>query len=51
MVKIDELKVERINKVLNKSNFKDLDSFVNHAIELLLFAEENKDKFNELTRS
>ncbi len=51
MVKINDTKIERINKVLPKSDFKDVDTFVNHAIDLLLFAEENKDKFNKLMRS
>ena len=33
-------------------NFRlELGTHVNHAIELLLFAEENKDKFNQLVRS
>jgi predicted methyltransferase len=50
MVDIDNKKIKRINAVLNKSNFKDLEGFVNHAVELLLFAEENKDKFNQLGR-
>ena len=51
MVNINKDKLERINKVLSKSDFQNLDEFVNHAIELLLFAEENKDKFNQLVRS
>tara|TARA_B100001105_G_C22259052_1_gene385909 strand:- start:15 stop:170 length:156 start_codon:yes stop_codon:yes gene_type:complete len=51
MVNINKNKLERINKVLSKSDFQNLDEFVNHAIELLLFAEENKDKFNQLVRS
>jgi hypothetical protein len=51
MVNINKNKLERINKVLLKSDFQNLDEFVNHAIELLLFAEENKDKFNQLVRS
>ncbi len=50
MVNIDEQKIERIKKILSKSDFNDVDSFANHAIELLLFAEENKDKFNKLMR-
>lgn len=51
MVNINKDKVERINRVLSKSEFKDVDSFVDHALELLLFAEENKDKFNKIIRS
>jgi hypothetical protein len=50
MVNISKDKLERINKILIKSDFKNLDEFVNHALELLLFAEENKDKFNQLVR-
>ena len=51
MVKVDNKKIKRINNLIEKSNFKDIDAFVNHAVELLLFAEENKDKFNQLVRS
>ena len=51
MVTINKKKLERINKVLLKSDFQNLDEFVDHEIELLLFAEENKDKFNQLVRS
>ena len=51
MVNINEDKLERIKKVLLKSDFQNLDEFVNRAVELLLFAEENKDKFNQLVRS
>ncbi len=51
MINISEEKLTRINKVLSKSEFKDVDSFVDHAVELLLFAEENKDKFNKIIRS
>ena len=51
MVTINEDKLERIKKVLLKSDFQNLDEFVNRAVELLLFAEENKDKFNQLVRS
>ncbi len=50
MIKIDDKKIGRINLVLKKSSFSDIDAFINHAIELLLFAEENKDKFDKLTR-
>ena len=51
MVNINKDKLERIKKVLLKSDFQNLDEFVNRAVELLLFAEENKDKFNQLVRS
>ena len=51
MINISEEKLTRINKVLSKFEFKDVDSFVDHAVELLLFAEENKDKFNKIIRS
>ena len=51
MVNINKDKLERIQKVLPKSDFQNLDEFVNRAVELLLFAEENKDKFNQLVRS
>ena len=50
MVNINKDKLDRINKILTKSDFQNLDEFVNHALELLLFAEENKDKFNQLVR-
>jgi len=50
MIKIDNKKLERINLVLKKSSFSDINAFINHAVELLLFAEENKDKFNKLAR-
>ena len=47
-VKITESKLKRITKILPSSEFKDTDSFVAHAIELLLFAEENKEKFRSM---
>ncbi len=50
MVNINKDKLDRINKILTKSDFQNLDEFVNHAVELLLFAEENKDRFNQLVR-
>jgi len=41
-------KLKRIEEVLSRSDFKTVEDFVNHAVELLLFAEENRDKFNKL---
>ena len=47
-IKIKHQKIERINKVLNYSEFNSIEAFIDHSIELLLFAEENKDKFRDL---
>jgi hypothetical protein len=41
-------KLKRIEAVLVRSDFKTVKEFVNHAVEMLLFAEENRDKFNKM---
>ncbi len=41
-------KLKRIEAVLSRSDFKNVDEFIDHAVELLLFAEENRDKFNKM---
>jgi len=47
-INIENSKLERIKSVLKNSEFNTVDDFINHSIELLLFAEENKDKFKDL---
>jgi len=47
-INIENSKLERIKSLLKKSEFDTVDDFINHSIELLLFAEENKDKFKDL---
>ena len=41
-------KLKRIEAVLSRSDFKTVEAFVEHAVEMLLFAEENRDKFNKM---
>ena len=50
MVKIKEDKLKRIEQILLKSDFKTVDEFVDKAIDLLLFAEENKNQFTKFLR-
>ena len=40
-----EDKIKRIETVLHNSEFKTMDEFIDRAVELLLFAEENKNQF------
>jgi len=47
-MELDPEKLKRIEAVLPGSDFKSVDEFLNHSVELLLFAEENKDKFNKM---
>lgn len=47
-MELDPEKLKRIEAVLPHSDFKNVDEFVNHSVELLLFAEENRDKFNKM---
>ena len=44
-INISEDKKKRIEKILQNSQFKTMDEFIDRAIELLLFAEENKNQF------
>jgi hypothetical protein len=46
-IRLSEDKLKRIKKALTDSEFKTVDKFVDHAIDLLLFAEENKKQFAE----
>ena len=41
-------KLKRIEAVLSRSDFKSVEAFVDHAVEMLLFAEENRDKFAKM---
>ena len=47
-IKINDSKIDRIKKILTHSEFKSVEDFTDHALDLLLFAEENKDKFRDL---
>lgn len=38
-------KMKRIEKILQSSEFKTMEEFIDRAVELLLFAEENKNQF------
>jgi len=44
-VDIPERTLERINNLIKRGSFENLNNFVFHAIELLLYAEENKSHF------
>jgi|TARA_Y100000034_G_C6884435_1_gene405873 hypothetical protein len=46
-MEIGKDKLKRIEQILSKSDFSTVDEFVDRAIELLLFAEENKEKFGK----
>jgi len=50
-MEINLKKLKRIEAVLPSSDFKTVEDFVNHSVELLLFAEENRDKFNKMLGS
>lgn len=47
-MELDPKKLKRIEEVLPRSDFKTVEDFINHSVELLLFAEENRDKFNKM---
>jgi hypothetical protein len=47
-MELNPKKLKRIEAVLPGSDFKTVEDFVNHSVELLLFAEENRDKFNKM---
>ena len=49
-VDVSENKIKRIEKVLQNSEFKTMDEFIDRAVELLLFAEENKGQFTKFLR-
>ncbi len=42
---LPEEKQKRIETVLKNSQFKTMDEFMDKAVDLLLFAEENKNQF------
>ena len=44
-VNLSEDKMKRIEKTLRDSEFKTMDEFIDRAVDLLLFAEENKNQF------
>ena len=44
-INISEEKQKRIETVLQSSQFKTMNEFMDRAVELLLFAEENKNQF------
>ncbi len=46
-IELSEDKQKRIKKVLENSEFKNTEEFLDRAVELLLFAEENKNKFTQ----
>ena len=45
---INPEKLKRIKSVLPGSDFKTVEEFVDRAVEMLLFAEENRDKFAQM---
>ena len=44
-IKITKEKEERILKFVKKGQFASVDDFVKSAVDLMLYAEENKDSF------
>lgn len=49
-VKIDSEKAKRIEKYVNDGRFDSVEKFVDHALTLLLYAEDNKDMFQKMLR-
>ena len=50
-VKIDEDKAKRIDAYVKEGRFKTTEDFVDHALKLLLYAEDNKDMFQKMLQS
>ena len=44
-INIDEEKLDRIKKYVEKGRFKDLDDFFDQSSKLLLYAEDKKEEF------
>jgi len=49
-VKLDDEKADRIAKFVKDGRFDSIDSFVDRALELLLYAEDNRDRFQKFIK-
>ena len=47
-VKIDEAKAKRVEAYVKEGRFGSVEEFVDHALKLLLYAEDNKDMFQKM---
>lgn len=49
-INIPDEMVQKIQKYIQENRFKDLNEFINQAIKLLVYAEDNKDSFVKILK-
>jgi len=49
-VKIDSDKFKRVERYVEKGRFSSAEEFVDQAVKLLLYAEDNKDMFKKIVQ-
>ncbi|MBI2040529.1 MAG: ribbon-helix-helix protein, CopG family [DPANN group archaeon] len=49
-IEISDETIKRIDELVKAGRFKDLSDFINQAIKLLVYAEENKEQFQQIVK-
>ncbi len=49
-IEISDEILKKIGEYVQAGRFKDLNDFINQAIKLLVYAEENKDQFQQIVK-
>lgn len=49
-IEISDETIKKADEWIKAGRFKDLNDFINQAIKLLLYAEENKDNFQQIVK-
>lgn len=49
-IEISDEIIKKVDGWVQAGRFKDLNDFINQAIKLLLYAEENKDNFQQIVK-
>ena len=49
-IEISDEVLKKISDYVQAGRFKDLNDFINQAIKLLVYAEENKDQFQQIVK-
>lgn len=49
-IEIPQKTEERIQKYVKMGRFKDVDDFIQQAVQLMLYAEDNKDAFTKILK-
>jgi len=47
---IDDKKAEKIQKYVDKKSFESVEAFVDRALTLLIYAEDNRDMFQQMIK-